>query len=528
MLMFAVLLATTALLQWRAGGFAGTFTGDAAAHYVSGLMAHDWLQDRPGSNPVQYLINYHAHLPLTAFGLWPPFYYGIEALWMLLIGIGVPAMLWLSGSITALLGLTVGLVAERRTGWIGGLLAGLLIVGNPLVQRASNELMLDVANALACFLAALAYAAYLVRGRRGAAMLGFGMLAATAMMIKYNAVALAFLPPLCVLIGRRWDLLRRPSFYTPAVIVGVLAGPWYVMTHGLAEQGFQFSWGMAYLKLATLYNAGSIIEGLTPPIALLALIGLVRVFWRGGRSGMLAPVEIACAALGLSMFLFLLAVPIALQDRYLIPCLAPLLVLAAHEAMWLFERLRRPIARGAWVAVLITSVVTFAWTEQSVPHDRLHEAAQAALEALPPSNPVVLLVADGTIEPALIAAIAMAEPQRPMAWVIRGSRLFGGGGYNNADYQPRFTDPRALLEELNRYGVSLVIFRRTGAVREWTHVAQFGAMLAAAPEQFEAVAEIPGPVPIRILRVLGNEARHPDVAALTHLNGPQALLRMVQ
>ena len=76
-----------------------------------------------------------------------------------------------------------------------------------------------------------------------------------------------------------------------------------------------------------------------------------------------------------------------------------------------------------------------------MPHDRLQEAAQAALEALPPSNPVVLLVADGTTEPALIAAIAMAEPQRPMAWVIRGSRLFGAGGYNNADYQPRFTDP---------------------------------------------------------------------------------------
>ena len=211
-------------------------------------MAHDWLQSHPGGNPVQYLINYHAHLPLTAFGFWPPFYYGIEALWMLLVGTGTAAMLCLSGSITALLGLAVGLVAARRAGWVGGLLAGLLLVGNPLVQRASNELMLDVANALACFLAALAYATYIAHRRRGAAAVGFSLLAVTAMMIKYNAVALALLPPLCVLIGRRWDLLRRPSFYTPAVIVGLLAGPWYVMTHGLAEQGFQFSWGMAYLK----------------------------------------------------------------------------------------------------------------------------------------------------------------------------------------------------------------------------------------------------------------------------------------
>ena len=59
-----------------------------------------------------------------------------------------------------------------------------------------------------------------------------------------------------------------------------------------------------------------------------------------------------------------------------------------------------------------------------------------------------------------------------------------------------------------------------------THVGQFGAMLAAGPEQFAAVADISGPVPIRILRVLGNAARRPDVAALTRLNGPQTLLRL--
>jgi 4-amino-4-deoxy-L-arabinose transferase-like glycosyltransferase len=234
--MLMVLLFAAAMLQWRAGAFTGALTGDASAHYVSGLMVHDWLLNQFGSNPVRYLINYHAHLPLTAIGLWPPFYYGIEAIWMLLLGVGKPAMLWLSGSTTALLGLAVGTVVARRAGWIGGVLAGLVLLGNPLVQRASNELMLDVAAALGCFLAALAYAAYLARGRWGTA-LGFGLLAVIAMMTKYNALALAFLPSLCVLIGRRWDLLRRPSFYAPGVIVGVLAGPWYMLGHGLAEQG---------------------------------------------------------------------------------------------------------------------------------------------------------------------------------------------------------------------------------------------------------------------------------------------------
>ena len=527
--MLIMLLAAAVMLQWRAGAFAGALESDATAHYVSGLMVHDWLLNQFGANPVRYLINYHAHLPLTAFGLWPPFFYGVEGIWMLALGVGKPAVLLLSSTTAAALGLAVGLVVARRGGWIGGLLAGLVMLGNPLVQRASNELMLDVAAALGCFLAALAYAAYLARGRWSAAV-GFGLLAVIAMMTKYNSLALAFVPPLCVLIGRRWDLLRRPSFYAPAVIVGVLAGPWYVLAHGLSEQGFRFTWGTAYLKLATLYNANSIADGLTPLLTLLALVGLVRVLWHGGRQGTAGstPIEIVCAALGLATFLFLLAVPVALQDRYLIPCVPPLLVLAAHEAIRLFERLRRPATRGALVAGLIVSAVVPAWPVQPVLHDRAPEAARAALAELPPGNPVIALVTSQAAEPSLLAAIAMDEPRRPVAWVIRGSRAFGEGGYNNSDYRPRFASPDALMGEIERYGVALVIFQRTGEPQEWANVAQFDALLAAEPDRFVKVAEIPGTAPIQVLRVVGNEARTPNAAALTRLSGPQALLKLVQ
>ena len=528
-LMLVLVLAAAIMLQWRAGAFTGALQGDATAHYVSGLMVHDWLQNQFGSNPVRYLINYHAHLPLTAFGLWPPFYYGVEGIWMLAFGIGKPAFLLLSSTVSGLLGLAAGLVVARRAGWIGGLLAGLVLVGNPLVQRANNELMLDIAAALGCFLAALDYAAYLARGRWAAA-LGFGLLAVIAMMTKYNAFALAGVPLLCVLIGRRWDMLLRPSFYTPAVIVGVLAGPWYGLAHGLSEQGFRFKWGLDYLHQATMFNVNCIIEGLTPLLALLALAGLIRTLWLGGRRDMpgSTPIEIACAALALSTFLFLLAIPVALQDRYLIPCLAPLLVLAVHEAARLFQHLRRPVARGAWIAAVIASVVVAGWPAQPVTQDRLAEVARLALGALPSANPVLAVVTGHGTEPAMIAAIAMAEPRRPTAWVVRGSRMFGAGGYNDADYRPRFSDPHDLLREIDRYGVSLVIFQRTGDPRQWEHVAQFDALLAAEPDRFTKLAEIPGAAPIEILRVVGHDTGPPDAAALTRLSGPQALLKLAE
>jgi len=101
----AVLLGVVLLLQWRAGAFTATFGTDASAHYLSGLMAHDWIAAGPGGNPVRYSIDYHAHLPPTSFGHLPPVFYGVEAVWMLGAGTGKASVLVLSAVVTAALGL---------------------------------------------------------------------------------------------------------------------------------------------------------------------------------------------------------------------------------------------------------------------------------------------------------------------------------------------------------------------------------------------------------------------------------------
>ncbi len=528
--LFVVLLAVVAALQWAAGAYTGAFVSDVPGHYITGLAVHDWLRHHFLGNPVPFVIDYHAHLPMTAFGLWPPLFHGVEGVWMLVFGTGRASILVLSAAVTAALGTAVGIAVARRAGWIAGGLAGLLMVANPLVQRASAELMLDVPCALAGFLAALAYAAFLERSRWGRAALAFGLLATAALLIRYNAVALAVVPPLCVLIGRRWDLLVKPGFYAPAAVVAVLAGPWYLLTRGLAEQGFQFSWGMTYLRLASSYNAHSIVEALTPLVAVLAVLGLVRVLWRGGQRGAqaVAPVEIACAALALAVFLTLLAIPVALQDRYMIPAVPPLVVLAALEAARLFAYLRTPALRYAGGAVLVASAIAASLPVPQVKQDRLAEVVRAVQAALPRDNPVVLLVADGTNEGALTAEIAMSETQRPRIWVIRGSRLLGGGGYNTADYVPRFSSPEPIMGEIERYGVPIVILQHSDRPRGWVHIGQFATLVEQSPDRFERLAVFGDTAPVEVLRVRGQEGRRPDAAALTELSGPRALMRLLK
>lgn len=529
MVLLGTLLAVVVALQWYSGAYSGFIANDAAAHYVTGLAAHDWLRGLPatlGVHPLRFVIGYHSHLPMTAFGFWPPLFHGVLAVWMLVAGTAKANVILLSGIVVAVAGTMAGLAVARRAGWACGMLAGLLLATNPLSQRAAGELMLDMPCALASFAAALAYAGYLSRGTWRAAAL-FGACAVAAMLVKYNALALALLPPLCVLLLRRWGLLLRPSFYLPAVIVAVTVGPLFLKTHGVVEQGFRFVWGVEYVRLATAYNANSLLEGLTPLGAPLALLGLGRALWLGGRPGAVCALEVACAALALAVFLFLLAVPVALQDRYLLPALIPLTVLAGCELGRLLRSLRRPAWRAIAVAAPLAVAALAVLPPEPQPQDTLAAPVAAMQSALPPGNPVVLLVADAQSEPALVAEIAISEPQRPRAWVIRSARLLGGGGFNNHDYQPRFASPGEILPELDRYGVAMVILQRSARPDAWAHIGQFAALLVQHPDRFERVWISGGAAPIEVLRVRGNEARTPDAAALTALSGPRTIMRML-
>ena len=127
-------------------------------------------------------------------------------------------------------------------------------------------------------------------------------------------------------------------------------------------------------------------------------------------------IEVVCASLALAVFLFLLAVPVALQDRYLLPALAALLVLAGCELGRLVLRLRQP----AWRALAIVAPVAVAafavLPPARQPQDTLAAAVAAMQTELPHANPVILLVSDAETEPALIAEIAISEPRRPRAW----------------------------------------------------------------------------------------------------------------
>jgi len=73
-------------LQWQAGAYRAEFAShpDEAAHYVTGLMIHDWITSPGFAAPLAFAKQFYAHYPKVAFGIWPPLFHVIEAVWMLL------------------------------------------------------------------------------------------------------------------------------------------------------------------------------------------------------------------------------------------------------------------------------------------------------------------------------------------------------------------------------------------------------------------------------------------------------------
>jgi hypothetical protein len=524
-------------LQELANAFPATFGQDACSHYISGAMIHDYVVKGGFSNPLRYLLRYEEHYPLIGIGHWPPFYYGIEALWMMLFSSSQIAVLLLSATVTATTAVLLYLCTGRWAGLVAGLFVCVAYIVSPLTQSETAALMLDGPITLACLAAMLAYARFLDTGGFRAAAL-FGLLAAIGLLIKGNAGCLALLPVFALLIARRFDLLFKPAFWLPVLIVAILAGPWYYVTWGATAQGFRFGYGLNYASHAALANLKTLSNSVGPLILVVALVSLARVCVTSHqeRNGdrRLYYLRVCAASLFCAAFIFQLAIPAALEPRYMLVAIPPLLILAAMEADywsgWLSRRYGAGLfqTKSTWrvaaLAMLMISLVPFALQIPKLRDDGFAAATQWIWHNHPAENPLVLIAADAGGECASIVGLAMQDEHRPSIFVVRGSRLLGGGGYNNGDYRPRFANASAVMAQIDRYKIPLVLFRNSGVQANWTHLRQIQEARKLFPDRWQLVyADRAHPSGIFLFRIAGNEHQKMDEPAIRALNTPNSL-----
>jgi hypothetical protein len=442
--------------QYWSGAPREAFSGypDEPSHYLSGLMVRDYMVNGLDTSPVAFAVNYYTHTPFLAVGYWPPLFYGIEGAWMLMFGYQRATVLLLVALVAALLSGTIFQLLTPHLGRVAAFLFGLTFLMTPAAQWSNRLIMVDTTFTLLTWWAALAFAVWAETESPGDALIT-GLLAAGALLTKINSMYLFLLPIAFVLVTRRWSLLRRFSFWIIPTTVTAIWGPWYFLTRDLMAIGFG---GIAYPSVLSIVAAvGRTLVDNLAWLVLLLLGGMVYVF-RCARTDYRL---LVCMLLPVCYAIFLVAARVAIEGRFLLPILAPSMVLAGIAVSRLAAKWAWPGLSAGRLGVLLAAagVAAFAALPGVERDTKASDPVRPVVDSLSgrgaPEDISVLVpsIAEGPF----IAEFAMNDRRRPARLLVRPLKLLSRITWNGGSYQQLFHDPDELVNLFDRFPVQYTI-----------------------------------------------------------------------
>lgn len=462
---------------------------DEPAHFVSGLMVRDYLLSGLEKSPLAYAREYYLHYPKIAIGVWGPGFYLIEGAWLALFPWPKQAALGLIAAIASLIALILAYCVQKRYGSLYGVLAGCLFLFLAEVRLSLQGVMLDGAITLVCLAAAICFGRYMQTGRsRDSA--AFGFLASLGILMKGNAMLLAFVPPFAILLAGRWDLLRKANFWLAGFIVILLAGPWelysYPIWSGLHDRfpGWTFIEAYALLLPAIV----------TPALFVFCLIGVARFLRKRRRLLHADNQPAAFLGLALATVLFYVLMPGAgAEARYLLSAAPPLLYFCCGGIELVAEK-AGPIL-GIQPRIIGTAILTTAsagalldgrWTPK--PHLGYDHAAAFVRGIELGHDPVVLVCSDAVGEGAMVAEVATGDTERPQSYVVRASKVLADVDWNGQHYYPRFSESNQILKYLEQIPVDFVVMSSRAPYSLYSDLQK---ALSEAGGDWEMVRDVP-------------------------------------
>lgn len=508
--LFVVIL----LLQWASGAYSAAFgaESDEASHYVTGVMVRDYLARGFPGNPITFAKDFYLHYPRVAFGLWPPLFHILSGIWMLAFGTTRISIMLMLAAMTCAWAFVFYRIVCRPFGTIGAAIMAFLLVLLPITQKATSAVMLDIPMAIMMLLAMASYARYLERERTADAFM-FGLWAALAILVKYNALTLALLPPLCVVITGRYYLCRTKSFWLPAAVVAVVAGPWYFIMRHLVFYAADPGDAAPTIGSVVVANAKGLLFVAGPVVFVLAVIGGALVCTKIGRSRYVAnPNEwslgvVSIATIMGSLIFYGVIYPIY-DPRYLLPAAPPLILLARQSIRYMYAiGSNRPPFAVAALFVVIAAHLTMTFM---VPAKRTGAYVTVAKEVIAsglPNNGAVLISADGIGEGMLTAEFAMHD-HRADHYVVRANKVLASQTLMGDKYQVRYHTAEEMMAVLDSIPIAIVVIQQCSGPK-CEHEKILTQAAARYPERWRLASIIPSEVgsPVRIYQIGGNESK---------------------
>jgi len=452
-------------LQRYDNAFSGEFGSypDEAAHYVTGLMFHDYFASLHFFSPVQFAENFYMHYPKVGIGHWPPFFYVLQGVWTLIFSTSRSSLMFLMAALAALFAFVLYIMLKEKFGGAASFAAGIVLLASPAVQAQSAMVMADIPVALFSLLAAMSFGRFLDT-ECSLDVVGFGVFSAIAIMTKGSAFALGLLPLIAIPLSGKWRLFQRLSLWGSAGIVLAVCGPWYWFTRRMQTGAWNGANPvMKYSLAAVPFYLGQSVKIMGWGLLILAAIGIVIVFRQLVRSpeepekpeknGMWA----ALIGLFAGVVMLLCIIPTGLEDRYLLPAIPLAVAFAVAGAKHVVSKVSPKRLQPAATAALL--IIVFVGTGLSFPRTRPHgyrTVARTLVSSPQLRHSVILICSDADGEGMLVSEIAMLD-HRPDHVVLRAGEVLARSDWNGSNYRLLLTSTSQIRGYMDSIPVSAVV-----------------------------------------------------------------------
>ena len=456
-LIYLALLIIILGISWRDNAFRGEFGNypDESAHYVTGLLFHDYFVSLHYLSPTKFAENFYMHYPKVALGHWPPAFYVIQGIWGL-FSTSHTSLMVLMAALTALLGLVVYKMLTNQVGSLLALAAALALICLPLVQDHTTLVMADIPLTLFSLVAAIFFGRYL-KTEKLKDSLWFGAFASLAIMTKGSAVAIALLPPIAILVSGKWNVLRKSSLWCSAAIVVAACGPWYWMTRHMQKGTWVQSSPTLWYTLSTAkFFSFHFFKIVGWPLGSLALLGFIVILI--GLPQFVEQKTFWAAMIGLLFGFFIVpcVIPVGREERYFLPAVPAAMAFAAAGisflGSWLPTKLKPAILSSTFLFIFLLTPFRF----QRERNYGFAPIAQTLTSSPQFYNAVILIASDADGEGMIISEIAMRE-KRPGHLVLRATKILTTANWTGTQVTVIFQTPEQVQNYLDSIPVSVVV-----------------------------------------------------------------------
>lgn len=475
-------------------------------------MVRDYIAQGFPSNPTAFAQNYYAHYPKVGLGHWPPVFYVVEALWMLVFGDSIASALVLMAVLTALISATIFyLVLEEWQAAFAGLACGAIFLLLPVVQQYTATVMVDTALTLLVLWAAIRWGRFL-DSERTRDVIWFGFLASLAILTKGDGIELILLPPISILLTRRFKAFRSKALWWTAAGCALLCLPWMLLTRQFVTPGFQYPWGFAYAMRAAQFFGLHLLTTIGVVLSLLFLAGLTLKLVSAFRVKELDGRWAALISVVFSVLILHCFVPSGLNDRYLISAVPAILLIAIAGGLnlvALFSR-RTPVRTmvDALALILLALLLTTIFYIPRKQSYGFRQAAESLVTNRLYQNQVILCASEAFGEGMLITEMAARDRPRPGHVILRAGRVLASSDWNNRQYSSRFHSARQMMEYITSIPIGVLVLDRTPGPRQLEHYQLLRRMIHDYPNSWRHVATLPAEHPgsgVDIYRLTGQD-----------------------